>query len=38
MPGMSASAAGLAEKEKVRDLLGKVVSREIADELMNSHV
>ena len=31
-------AAGLAEKEKVRDLLGKVVSREIADELMNSHV
>lgn len=31
-------AAGLAEKEKVRDLLGKVVSREIADELLNSRI
>lgn len=31
-------ASGLAEKEKVRDLLGKVVSREIADELLNNPV
>lgn len=31
-------ASGLAEKEKVRDLLGKVVSREIADELMRGEV
>ena len=31
-------AAGLAEKEKVRDLLGKVVSREIAEELMSGEV
>ncbi|HDZ08533.1 adenylate/guanylate cyclase domain-containing protein [Pseudohongiella sp.] len=31
-------ASGLAEKEKVRDLLGKVVSREIADELLNSRI
>jgi adenylate cyclase len=31
-------AEGLAEKEKVRDLLGKVVSKEIADELMNNQV
>lgn len=31
-------AAGLAEKEKVRDLLGKVVSREIADELLNNRI
>lgn len=31
-------AVGLAEKEKVRDLLGKVVSREIADELLNSRI
>jgi len=31
-------AAGLAEKEKVRDLLGKVVSREIAEELLNSRI
>ena len=31
-------ATGLAEKEKVRDLLGKVVSREIAEELMSGEV
>lgn len=31
-------ATGLAEKEKVRDLLGKVVSKEIAEELMGSDV
>ena len=31
-------AIGLAEKEKVRALLGKVVSREIAEELMNRPV
>lgn len=31
-------ASGLAEKEKVRDLLGKVVSKEIADELLNNPV
>jgi adenylate cyclase len=31
-------ARGLAEKEKVRDLLGKVVSPEIADELMKQKV
>lgn len=31
-------AAGLAEKEKVRDLLGKVVSHEIAEELLNNPV
>ncbi|MEX0738402.1 MAG: adenylate/guanylate cyclase domain-containing protein [Pseudohongiella sp.] len=31
-------ALGLAEKEKVRDLLGKVVSREIADELLNNRI
>lgn len=31
-------ATGLAEKEKVRDLLGKVVSREIADELLNNRI
>ncbi len=31
-------ARGLAEKEKVRDLLGKVVSRDIADELMSGQV
>jgi adenylate cyclase len=31
-------ATGLAEKEKVRDLLGKVVSREIAEELMRGEV
>ena len=31
-------AVGLAEKEKVRDLLGKVVSREIAEELMEGEL
>jgi len=31
-------AVGLAEKEKVRDILGKVVSREIAEELMSGKV
>lgn len=31
-------ASGLAEKEKVRDLLGKVVSQEIAEELLNNPV
>ncbi|MEX2367351.1 MAG: adenylate/guanylate cyclase domain-containing protein, partial [Pseudohongiellaceae bacterium] len=31
-------AGGLAEKEKVRDLLGKVVSREIAEELLSRKV
>lgn len=31
-------ASGLAEKEKVRDLLGKVVSREIADELLSNRI
>ena len=31
-------ATGLAEREKVRALLGKVVSREIAEELMNRPV
>lgn len=31
-------ATGLAEKEQVRDLLGKVVSREIAEELMKGDV
>jgi len=31
-------ASGLAEKEKVRDLLGKVVSQQIAEELLNNPV
>jgi adenylate cyclase len=31
-------ARGLAEKEKVRDLLGKVVSHEIAEQLLNNPV
>jgi len=31
-------AAGLAEKEKVRDLLGKVVSPQIAEELLSNPV
>jgi adenylate cyclase len=31
-------ALGLAEKEKVRDLLGKVVSREIAEELLSKKI
>ncbi len=31
-------ATGLAEKEKVRDLLGKVVSHEIAEELLSKKI
>lgn len=31
-------AAGLQEREKVRDVLNKVVSREIADEILSGHV
>ncbi|MDP1932421.1 MAG: adenylate/guanylate cyclase domain-containing protein [Gammaproteobacteria bacterium] len=31
-------ASGLAEKEKVRDLLGKVVSHEIAEELLSKTI
>lgn len=31
-------ASGLAEKEKVRDLLGKVVSHEIAEELLSKSI
>lgn len=31
-------AAGLEEKEKVRNLLGKVVSNEIAEELLNNEI
>lgn len=31
-------ALGLAEKEKVRDLLGKVVSHEIAEELLSKEI
>lgn len=31
-------ARGLAEKEKVRDLLGKVVSKEIAEELLSKSI
>lgn len=31
-------ARGLAEKEKVRDLLGKVVSQQIAEQLLNNPV
>ena len=31
-------AAGLAEKERVRDLLGKVVSHEIAEELLSKSI
>lgn len=31
-------ASGLAEKEKVRDLLGKVVSHEIAEELLSRQI
>jgi len=31
-------AAGLAEREKVRDLLGKVVSRDVAEELMSRRI
>ena len=35
---VNSMATGLAEKEKVRDLLGKVVSRQIADELIRNPV
>lgn len=35
---VNSMAAGLAEKEKVRDLLGKVVSHQIAEELLNNPV
>lgn len=35
---VNSMAKGLAEKEKVRDLLGKVVSKEIAEQLLNNPV
>lgn len=35
---VNSMAQGLAEKEKVRDLLGKVVSPQIAEELLNNPV
>lgn len=35
---VNSMARGLAEKEKVRDLLGKVVSHQIAEQLLNSPV
>lgn len=35
---VNSMAKGLAEKEKVRDLLGKVVSHQIAEELLNNPV
>jgi len=35
---VSAMAEGLAEREQIRDLLGKVVSPEIAAELMGGHI
>lgn len=35
---VNSMARGLAEKEKVRDLLGKVVSQQIAEELLNNPV
>ena len=35
---VNSMAKGLAEKEKVRDLLGKVVSQQIAEELLNNPV
>jgi adenylate cyclase len=35
---VNSMAVGLAEKEKVRDLLGKVVSHEIAEQLLNNPV
>ncbi|TFH73106.1 adenylate/guanylate cyclase domain-containing protein [Gammaproteobacteria bacterium LSUCC0112] len=35
---VSAMARGLAEREKIRDLLGKVVSPEIAAELMDGQI
>jgi adenylate cyclase len=35
---VNSMASGLAEKEKVRDLLGKVVSHQIAEELLSNPV
>jgi len=35
---VNSMAGGLAEKEKVRDLLGKVVSHQIAEQLLNNPV
>ncbi|MEX1197019.1 MAG: adenylate/guanylate cyclase domain-containing protein [Pseudohongiellaceae bacterium] len=35
---VNSMAAGLAEKEQVRDLLGKVVSRDVADELLSRRI
>ncbi len=35
---VNSMARGLAEKEKVRDLLGKVVSHQIAEQLLNNPV
>lgn len=35
---VNSMSAGLAEKEKVRDLLGKVVSQQIAEELLSNPV
>lgn len=35
---VNSMAKGLAEKEKVRDLLGKVVSQQIAEQLLNNPV
>ncbi|MEX0963101.1 MAG: adenylate/guanylate cyclase domain-containing protein [Pseudohongiellaceae bacterium] len=35
---VNSMARGLAEKEKVRDLLGKVVSHEIAEQLLNNPI
>jgi len=35
---VNSMAKGLAEKEKVRDLLGKVVSHQIAEQLLNNPV
>jgi adenylate cyclase len=35
---VNSMARGLAEKEKVRDLLGKVVSQQIAEQLLNNPV
>ncbi|GJM14063.1 MAG: hypothetical protein DHS20C12_24660 [Pseudohongiella sp.] len=35
---VNSMASGLAEKEKVRDLLGKVVSHQIAEQLLNNPI
>lgn len=35
---VNSMARGLAEKEKVRDLLGKVVSQQIAEQLLNNPI